>query len=675
MENLPDYVAKEGWMEKKGGSRRNWSKRWFVLKGSFLYYYESDKAAHKDNAKEKGIISLTDCIIQQIEHHSRPFCFEISHAERERKYEVSCAGAEEKNEWMEVVATAAMGPVNAPVTIASFYERLGVEDNSAMKDVTRAFRKLAMKNHPDKGGDLNDFKAITDAYEVIKSCKEAEVSEAEDFESYKVAMVRGTRGLGLSLEDFGDPPLNRVVVSAIVEGKPAHQTGQIAEQDILIEIDGHGVRGLPFDTVLKYLKGVGKPNIEMAFLRKKDGVEDFDIHNTDPGADFVPMQAHESAPSDPSWDQAAAAPAPRKPDRRTSWIAKSMQAELETKQEAMEMMAVYEEEEEAEEQQAERDDAEMSALTQTVKGAPVNADIEWYKAQFEKDREAIHKLKEKVKQLQGAARSSDRHQVALDGRPAGWDVVPPQMNTQFKAVEVKRLKRAFREFDVDCDGVINEQELSAMFYDLRIAVDIDGNGEDVVRDLLRKHDTNGNNVIEFGEFCSIMLSVRNGDKPDLLGHAIQKAASGGGGGGASNGMPRLQKKKSGFRQMQHRTSTMHLSNYGGGAAASSNVNFAATLRGDDSHDHSFSAAKKMAARANKPKAATMRRAQPAAQAPMQAASPPPAGSPMVSNDFVSRIERLKQKKSASTSPTAASQAPQTRTFAQARQDFAAKHNL
>ena len=45
---------------------------------------------------------------------------------------------------------------------------------------------------------------------------------------------------------------------------------------------------------------------------------------------------------------------------------------------------------------------------------------------------------------------------------------------------------------------------------------------------------------------------------------------------------------------------------------------------------------------------------------------------MVSNDFVSRIERLKQKKSASTSPTAA---PQTRTFAQARQDFAAKHNL
>jgi hypothetical protein len=120
---------------------------------------------------------------------------------------------------------------------------------------------------------------------------EAELSEADNFETYKVAMVHGGRSLGLQVEEFagmalvGPPawsgrypplginchqlPFNRVVVSAIMEGTPAHQTGQIAEQDILIEIDGHGVLGVPFDTVLKYLKSEGKPNIEVVFLRKK----------------------------------------------------------------------------------------------------------------------------------------------------------------------------------------------------------------------------------------------------------------------------------------------------------------------------------------------------------------------------------------------------------------------
>jgi hypothetical protein len=293
-DTFEEYVGKEGWLEKKGSSRHNWKKRWFVLKGSFLYYYDSepstpsstrggsgsykdcgpigggsDRRWRKAAPKEKGVISLTNCTVLEIEHHTRPFCFEIAHAERERTYELSCAGAEEMNEWMVGVATAAMGPVDAPMSIASFYERLGVEDNSDMKDVTRAFRKLAMKNHPDKGGDLNDWKVITDAYKVIKLYKEQCKEEAEDFESYKVAMARGGCGLGLSLEDYGDPPLNRVKVTAVVRGKPAHQTGQITEQDILIEIDGHDVRGIPFDTVLKLLRGVGRPNIEMAFLRSK----------------------------------------------------------------------------------------------------------------------------------------------------------------------------------------------------------------------------------------------------------------------------------------------------------------------------------------------------------------------------------------------------------------------
>ena len=68
MENLEDYVAKEGWMEKKGaggaGKRHNWKRRWLVLKGNFLYYYESDKIAHRQNPKQKGVVALAGCVVR-----------------------------------------------------------------------------------------------------------------------------------------------------------------------------------------------------------------------------------------------------------------------------------------------------------------------------------------------------------------------------------------------------------------------------------------------------------------------------------------------------------------------------------------------------------------------------------------------------------------------------------
>ena len=42
-------VDLEGWMNKLGGSGltpKNWRKRWFVLKGSSLYYYKTAFVSH-----------------------------------------------------------------------------------------------------------------------------------------------------------------------------------------------------------------------------------------------------------------------------------------------------------------------------------------------------------------------------------------------------------------------------------------------------------------------------------------------------------------------------------------------------------------------------------------------------------------------------------------------------
>lgn len=50
-----------------------------------------------------------------------------------------------------------------------YYSILGVNRNASPQDIKRAYRKLAMANHPDRsGGDDSKFKQINEAYETLK---------------------------------------------------------------------------------------------------------------------------------------------------------------------------------------------------------------------------------------------------------------------------------------------------------------------------------------------------------------------------------------------------------------------------------------------------------------------------------------------------------------------------
>lgn len=49
-----------------------------------------------------------------------------------------------------------------------YYEILGVSKNASADEIKKAFRKLAVKHHPDRGGDEKKFKEINEAYEVLK---------------------------------------------------------------------------------------------------------------------------------------------------------------------------------------------------------------------------------------------------------------------------------------------------------------------------------------------------------------------------------------------------------------------------------------------------------------------------------------------------------------------------
>ena len=94
-------IDKEGYLLKRGEVNKAYQKRWFVLKGNLLFYYEK-----KGDREPIGAIILEGCTVELAEM-SDAYTFElVFQGAGSRVYILSCETQEDMESWMKAITCA-----------------------------------------------------------------------------------------------------------------------------------------------------------------------------------------------------------------------------------------------------------------------------------------------------------------------------------------------------------------------------------------------------------------------------------------------------------------------------------------------------------------------------------------------------------------------------------------
>ena len=135
------------------------------------------------------------------------------------------------------------------------YETLGVSRNADREEIRKAYRSLAMKHHPDRGGKEEDFKRINQAHAVLSDDQRRSAYDAE---------LDGTANTGFSFshQGFGNAGMDEIFRQFFQTG---HFTQARRNRDIKVGIN------LTLESTLE-------PQRKIIAVTKSDGSsEDLDV--------------------------------------------------------------------------------------------------------------------------------------------------------------------------------------------------------------------------------------------------------------------------------------------------------------------------------------------------------------------------------------------------------------
>ncbi|EHA99202.1 DnaJ-like protein subfamily A member 1 [Heterocephalus glaber] len=85
----------------------------------------------------------------------------------------------------------------------TYYDVLGVKSNATQEELKKAYRKLALKYHPDKNSNEGEkFKQISQIYEVLSDAKKRELYDKEGEQAIKEGGAGGGFGSPMDIFDM-----------------------------------------------------------------------------------------------------------------------------------------------------------------------------------------------------------------------------------------------------------------------------------------------------------------------------------------------------------------------------------------------------------------------------------------------------------------------------------------
>lgn len=165
-------AEKEGWLWKRGDVNKAFQKRYFVLKGNLLFYFE------KQTDKEPvGVIILEGCTIELAEEEIDKFAFKICfHGEGKRVYTLGTDHAGTLEQWMKLLAAASYDYMKLMVMeLQQKLQELDELDQHQQQLVTiQQTNKIPTSNSNPKLSRSNPFNR--DEEETVKRTKAAAAS-------------------------------------------------------------------------------------------------------------------------------------------------------------------------------------------------------------------------------------------------------------------------------------------------------------------------------------------------------------------------------------------------------------------------------------------------------------------------------------------------------------------
>ena len=76
-----------------------------------------------------------------------------------------------------------------------YYKLLGVNPNSSQGEIKKAFRRLSLKHHPDRGGDAEEFKKINAAYETLGDVEKKRMYDMQKNNPFMRGGIPGHNGV------------------------------------------------------------------------------------------------------------------------------------------------------------------------------------------------------------------------------------------------------------------------------------------------------------------------------------------------------------------------------------------------------------------------------------------------------------------------------------------------